>query len=98
MFACSMRGSVAQDCGFSTTVTSILPGRSGASNTSVWRIRSFGTSSRYSPPNVCEPPVHKFVKAIRRRPPTCASSACTVQVKPYGGSQRTIASGSRKAR
>ena len=98
MFACSMRSSVPQDTGFSTTVTSIVPGRFGSSNTSVWRMRSFGTSSRYSPPNEFEPPLPKFVNDIRKRPPTRASSAWTVQVKPYGGSHRTIASGSRKAR
>jgi hypothetical protein len=89
---------VPQDTAFSLTVTVIVPGRPGSSNLSVWRIRVCGTSSRYSPPKEWLAPVVKFVKLIRYEPPTRASSAWTVQVKPFGGNHLASAAGSRKAR
>ena len=45
-------------------VVSISPGRFGSSNLSVWRMRSFGVSSRYSPPNEWLLPVVKLVNDI----------------------------------
>ena len=43
------------------------------------------------------PPL-KLVNVMRYLPPTFASSLCTVQVKPFGGSHFASAAASRKAR
>jgi hypothetical protein len=48
--SCTMFTSVPTETFFNVTVTRISPGRFGSSNLSVQRIRSWGTSSRYSPP------------------------------------------------
>jgi len=45
-------------------------------------MRSFGTISRYSPPNEWPLPVVKLVNDIRNVPPTFASIWWTLQVKP----------------
>ena len=45
---------------FKLTVTFISPGRFGSSNLSVQRRRSFGTSSRYSPPNGFTAKMHQI--------------------------------------
>ena len=49
---CTMFTSVPTMTFFSVTVTTISPARFGSSKRSVQRIRSLGTSSRYSPPKV----------------------------------------------
>src|SRR6185503_9187309 len=77
-------------------VTCISPGRFGSSNLSVYRMRSCGTSSRYSPPKEWLCPVVKFVNDILWVPPTLASKWCTLPVNPFGGSHLAIASASRK--
>jgi hypothetical protein len=46
-----------------STVTVIVPG-GPPSNLSVWRMRWFGTSSRYSPPNEWLEPVERLVNDI----------------------------------
>jgi hypothetical protein len=55
-------------------VVRISPGRFGSSNLSVWRIRSCGVSSRFSPPKECDPPAVEFVNDIRQLPPKRAST------------------------
>src|SRR3954453_20274559 len=61
-------------------------------------MRSFGTISRYSPPNEWPALVVKLVNDILKVPPTLASKWWTLQVKPLGGSHLAMASASRKAR
>ncbi len=56
--------SVPQETFFRDIVVSISPGRLGSSNLSVWRMRSFGASSRNCPPKEWLWPVVKFVKDI----------------------------------
>src|SRR5687768_13195653 len=79
-------------------LTFISPGRFGSSNLSVQRIRSCGTSSRYSPPKEWLLPEVKLVNDILYVPPTRGSMWWTLPVKPFGGSHLAIASASRNAR
>ena len=74
-------------------LTEFSPGRFGSSNLSVKRNRSYGTNSRYSPPNEVLFPVVKFVKDILYVPPTFASMWWTMQVKPLGGNHLAMVPG-----
>src|SRR5258707_13745652 len=64
--------SVPTDTFFNVIVTCISPGRFGSSNLSVWRMRSYGTSSRYFPPNEWLWPVAKLAVPTRCRSQTFA--------------------------
>ncbi|MNT62647.1 hypothetical protein D3C72_2003860 [compost metagenome] len=65
MPACTMDTSVPAITFFSWMVVRISPGRLGSSNRSVCTMRSPGTSSTYSPPNACVPPLLKLVNCMR---------------------------------
>lgn len=59
-----MLSSVPHDTCLNEAVTTVSPGRPGASNSSVCLIRSQGASSRYSPPKEWPFPVPTLVNDI----------------------------------